>query len=549
MTPAAAIRTTSIPTHLMPLALPDVDRRRINSPISTHLLPRGLLGWFPFIWSRALFPGTSSPGSPVRLVSLLLVLILPALLLYPCLNFHLLEPDEGRYAQIPREMLARGDWVVPHLQGQPYLDKPPLLYWLVMLSYSIFGVSEGAARMVPALAVHGTVLAIYLIGRRSVGERPAAFGALLLAVAPGFTSMGRLLILDGLLAFCTTLAILSTFEAIRADRLKWRWWLLGAAAAGLGVLTKGPVVLVLLAPPLWLFRWLHGANCRLGMKPTLALGATVWAINLPWYVAMGFRVPSFFRVFLWEHNAVRFVQGFDHIRPVWFYLPVVIAGLFPATLLTYGFIRFLFSGDGERFRLRTPEFGYYLLAGGWCVLFFSMSSSKLPTYILPAFPLLCLAFGVYAANRVPRVTAALIAVAFVGLGLLHYIGIPWYARVRSPMGEPENVVKYCGDPNQPIIGFPRSCDSVAFYLGRNDIRAARSKNSSELIQMLQQNPRTVVLFTHRHSLEAMRYVLPGDLRIVETVTFQRENEVGNWFDVLSTETPWGLCDLAVVERR
>src|SRR5437667_65649 len=72
--------------------------------------------------------------------ALLWLLILPGVLLYPCLSFYLFEPDEGRYAEIPREMLARGDWVVPHLQGEPYLDKPPLFYWLVMLSYSIFGV-------------------------------------------------------------------------------------------------------------------------------------------------------------------------------------------------------------------------------------------------------------------------------------------------------------------------------------------------------------------------------------------------------------------------
>ena len=81
------------------------------------------------------------------------------------------------------------------------------------------------------------------------------------------------------------------------------------------------------------------------------------------------------------------------------------------------------------------------------------------------------------------------------------------------------------------------------------MRNARSKNSGELIKMLQENPRTVVLFTHRHSLEALRYSLPGNLRIVETVTFKREKEVGDWFDVLTTETPWGLCDLAVVERK
>src|SRR5262245_8175093 len=350
-----------------------------------HLLPRGLLGWFPLLWSRALFPGRATPPSPPRLVSLLLVVMLPAVLLYPRMDFHLLEPDEGRYAQIPREMLARGDWVVPQLQGQPYLDKPPLLYWLAMLSYSVFGVSEAAARLVPALAIHGTILATYCIGRRSVGDRAACWAAMFLAVAPGFVLMGRLLILDGLLACCTTLAILSTFEAVRAERLKWGWWLLGATAAGLGVLTKGPVALLLLVPPVWLFRRLHGAECRIGIKPLLAYAATVLGVNLPWYIAIGLRAPAFLRYFFWEHNVVRFVQPFDHIRPVWFYLPVLLAGLFPATLLTFWFIRFLLSGDPQRTRLRTPEFGFHLLAGGWCIVFFSLAGSKLPTYILPAF--------------------------------------------------------------------------------------------------------------------------------------------------------------------
>src|SRR5262245_4716462 len=120
--------------------------------------PRNLLEWMPFLWSRVLFPGTQSTSTVIRWPSLLILVVLPALLLYPTLDYYLLEPDEGRYAQIPREMLDRGDWVVPHLQGQPYLDKPPLLYWLVMLSYSIFGVSEAPERLVTAVAVHGTIL-------------------------------------------------------------------------------------------------------------------------------------------------------------------------------------------------------------------------------------------------------------------------------------------------------------------------------------------------------------------------------------------------------
>src|SRR5258707_11611039 len=91
----------------------------------THGLPRSLWATFPWVWSNILFHSRTPMDVRVRAVSLAIVVILPALLLYPCLSFHLLEPDEGRYAEIPREMLQRGEWIVPHLHGQPYLDKPP----------------------------------------------------------------------------------------------------------------------------------------------------------------------------------------------------------------------------------------------------------------------------------------------------------------------------------------------------------------------------------------------------------------------------------------
>src|SRR6202008_1592092 len=118
----------------------------------------------------------------------------PAALLYPCLSFRLFEPDEGRYAEIPREMLARGEWIVPYLQGEPYLDKPPLLYWLVGLSYRVFGVQDWAARLIPALAVHASILLTYFFGARMLGERAGFWGACLLSLAPAFVSVGRLLV-------------------------------------------------------------------------------------------------------------------------------------------------------------------------------------------------------------------------------------------------------------------------------------------------------------------------------------------------------------------
>src|SRR5262245_19124168 len=177
--------------------------------------PRALPACLAFLWSRIVFPGRPIAPEPKPRAALLILLVLPGLLLYPCLSFYLFEPDEGRYAEIPREMLARGEWVVPYLQGQPYLDKPPLLYWLVMGSYSLCGVHDWAARLVPALAVHLCVLLVYCLGRRSLGARAAFRGALLLALMPGFLGMGRLLLLDGLLALWVTLGLLAALEAVR----------------------------------------------------------------------------------------------------------------------------------------------------------------------------------------------------------------------------------------------------------------------------------------------------------------------------------------------
>src|SRR4051812_1008925 len=109
------------------------------TPLAPITWPTALLPSIRMLWQKTLFPGQMTIDPKIRTTSLLILVILPAVLLYPCLHFHLLDPDEGRYAEIPREMLARGEWIVPYLQGEPYLDKPPLLYWLVMLCYSVFG--------------------------------------------------------------------------------------------------------------------------------------------------------------------------------------------------------------------------------------------------------------------------------------------------------------------------------------------------------------------------------------------------------------------------
>lgn len=503
--------------------------------------PRSLASCLPWIWSQLLFPAQIVAPTVVRWRAVLLLLVLPGVLLYPCLDFHLFEPDEGRYAEIPREMLVRGDWVVPYLQGEAYLDKPPLFYWLIVGSYQLLGIQVWTARLVPALAVHACVLLTYLIGRRSLGEPAAFWGALALSLAPGFISVGRLLVLDGLLALWVTLALLSAFEAVRQDRLRWHWWLLAAAACGLGVLTKGPIALILVAAPIWLYRRLAAHVCRIGGRALLVFAAVVLAVPLPWFIAICWQAPAFASHFFWEHNVIRFLAPFDHLRPFWFYGPILLAGLLPATWLTIPFLRFLFTADKRTAQLRSPELGFMLLAGGWCVLFFSLSGCKLPTYVLPAFPPLALAFGYFVANsswRHSRWTAGFTVSAFVLLLAGHYLALPWYARYHSPLSQSAEVARYCADRTVPVICYPRNCDSVAFFLGRDDLRSFRSKQTPLLIRYLQEQPRAVILFTHRHSLESLRQVLPSDLHLTGETPLCASAKMG----------PDGMCYMAVVEQ-
>jgi 4-amino-4-deoxy-L-arabinose transferase-like glycosyltransferase len=463
----------------------------------------------------------------------------------------LLDPDEGRYAEIPREMLARGEWIVPYLQGEPYLDKPPLLYWLVMLCYSVFGVHDWSARIVPALAVHGTILTTYLFGRNRFGERAAFRGALLLSLAPGLMGMGRLLILDGLLTFWVTLGLFagwSFFGPRSASKGAAGAWIVCALACGFGVLTKGPVAILLVVPPLLLFRSLNREPTNESRQSPrwLLFAAIVLAINLPWYIAIWIRRPEFGPHFFVQHNLQRFLAPFDHLEPIWYYAPVLLGGLLPGTLLLWVFAREMISGDPAVSARRTPQLGFALLAGGWCVLFFSLSGSKLPTYIMPAFPMLCLALGTLKPARgngwILGSWVALIVVA-------NFIAIPWYAKYRSPMGAPASELRAaCTDPATVVCCYPRSCDSAGFYLERDDLQATRSKFVHLLIADLLTRERTVVLFTHRHSLELLKESLPPELTIRHSATFRGQSAGPAWLTRLVGDSPWGLCDLAVIHN-
>jgi hypothetical protein len=520
--------------------------------------PSSFPACLPYLWSRVLFPGETQVPTAWRWSALLILVILPGLLLYPCLSFYLFEPDEGRYAEIPREMLLRATWTVPYLQGEPYLDKPPLLYWLVMLSYTIFGVHDWAARLVPALAVHGAVLLTYLVGRRGFGERVAFLAALVLTLTPGLLGVGRLLTMDGLLTFWVTLGLLSAFEATRTSELRRGWWFLAAAACGLGLLTKGPIALILVLPPLWLHRRLTRTGAQLRWRDRLAFLGVTLAVALPWYITLCFSNPEFAKHFLWDHNVVRFLQPFDHLEPVWYYAPILALGLFPATLLLVPLARYLGAGDAPITATRSTALGFSLLAGLWCVLFFSFSGSKLPTYILPALPFLALAIGHFLNHSGWHCTKSVYVLAGAGLVMQllgHFVVVPWYADYRSPLRQWAALQENCGNPKTPVVCYPRLCHSVAFYLGREEITWYRSKDIDQLRVALRQNPKTVLLLSHRHSLTALNQVLPPEFDILPAAHFGLPpvpgvpTSMGRSLAKTLGETALGLADLAIVQPR
>lgn len=355
-----------------------------------------------FWWARVMFPADRATSgdqpsarfwSPTRQAAMFALLLgLSGMLLFANLGYPLIEPDETRYAQIALEMVESGDWIVPTLHGEPYLDKPPLLYWLTASAYRLFGPSPWSARLPSAIAALLTVAATYGLGRRLIGDRAAWIAGLALLLSAGFVMSARFLIMDGLLAFFTTLGLLAAANGLRGQPRALAWWATAGVACGLGVLVKGPIAVVVCVPPILATSWLANRG-GLRRQDWIALLLPSVLIAIPWfYLAMG-RQPEFAGHFFWKHHIVRFWSAFNHQQPWWFYLPVLALGLFPASLLFPALGYYLFGRGGSHRGYRTSELGFLVASACWTVLFFSLSGCKLPTYVLPAFPMICLALG------------------------------------------------------------------------------------------------------------------------------------------------------------
>lgn len=368
-----------------------------------------------------------------RLLLLLLVLLVFAGSLVLASTFPLIDPDEGRNAEVAREMLAARDWVIPRLAGMPYLDKPPLLFWAEALSFKAFGVTPFAARVPAAVAAALTLWMLGAFGLRHAGRWRAFASVALLAGAPLFAVLSAYVIFDMLLAACVTVVWLAVARETLAHergepRPPSRIPVVHIALA-LGVLIKGPVMLA------WAIGGSLGAALLCRSRAPLHWMARVWGWALFFAIAGGWfalaleRHPEYLRYAFFDETFRRMATGAFHREQPWWFVPAVLAGgALPWSLATpWG------RGAGTVSR---AALGFVLLAA----VFFTLSRSKLVTYLVPVLPMLAwVAAEAWAdARRARRGGIVLGAVlAAIGAGGLAFASVP---RLVAVTGDPGGIV-------------------------------------------------------------------------------------------------------------
>ena len=298
----------------------------------------------------------------------------------------MLGPDEPRYAAIGRAMAATGDWISPRLWGQPWFEKPPLLYWMTAIGFKAGLGPELAPRLPVALLSVGFLVWFGFVLQKEFGRRAAFYAAVILGTSAGWLAYSHVAVTDLPLAAFFGAAMLLF---LRQDKAGAMWY--GSVLLGLAVLAKGLVPVVLFLPALWFYR----------RRAAVVLGVGVLAA-LPWYVLATARYGRpFLEELIWKQHFARFfTPALEHVQPVWYFVPVLLAGLFPWTPLTLLLFRKRLYMDARvRFLLAWLLFGFVL---------FSASRNKLPGYVLPLLPAAAALMGI-ALDQAKRVGWALAA--------------------------------------------------------------------------------------------------------------------------------------------
>jgi len=291
----------------------------------------------------------------------------------------LMQPDEGRNAEVAREMAVSGSWLVPTLEGHAYLDKPAAYFATVAASLELFGVNEWGARVPSALFGLAILALVYAFAARAYDRATAAFAVIVVATSPMVFAFSRIVIMDIALGACTVASILAGFVAEESDPPNRRWHAAGAVAAGLGMLVKGPVGALVPAVVLGAFFVIDGRARALRRVFAPVNVIIVLAVFLPWFFALVHAHPEFWHYGVVEETLGRFfTPAFNRGQPFWYYGPALLASLFPWTVL---FVPMVFAAWRARARLTRADRLFIVWTIAVCI-FFSLSRTKQPGYIL-----------------------------------------------------------------------------------------------------------------------------------------------------------------------
>lgn len=375
-------------------------------------------------------PFSRPQRAPSRRRDLLLLALGLALLLGPPLARRALwEPDEARYAEIPREMVTTGDWVTPRINGVRYFEKPPLFYWTEAVSIRLFGKGEGGVRLPLALFAFLGLASVYAVGRDRFGRRTALLAAGVLATSPLYFGLANVVSLDLPVSALLTAGLLSFLNATAKppgwERRLWLWGFFAAAA--LATLTKGLIGMVIPGGVilLWILLTRRWRALALAFQPSGLL--LFLAVAVPWHLLAAAANHDFLRFyFVHEHFERYLTPVHQRTAPFWFFGPVLLGGMLPWTA-------FLPQALVSAFRERREGRDEALFLAVWAAtvfLFFSLSDSKLIPYILPAVPPLALLASrelarAWETRSLPRGATLSLALLFVPVGAaLLYPGLP-----------------------------------------------------------------------------------------------------------------------------
>ncbi|MFA5072439.1 MAG: phospholipid carrier-dependent glycosyltransferase [Nitrospirota bacterium] len=358
-------------------------------------------------------------------------------------NRPLSVPDEGRYVEIPREMVVSGDYLTPRLNGVKYFEKPVLFYWLEAFSIKLFGLHEFTLRLWPALFALFGCLAVAVAGARLFGRMTGVLAAVILGTGLLYYAMSRAIILDMPVTVLISAALLSflvgTHESPGLKRRLYLWFFYALCAGA--VLTKG--LIGILIPGMIIGAWI----LLLGdwrMLKTLYLPSGIvlfFLLAAPWHILVSQANPEFFNFyFIHEHFMRYLTKVHGRYQPFWFFIPIILLGLFPWTVFLAQAVKYNFPSTWQD-RHEHRDGLFLMLWAGLVFLFFSVSDSKLIPYILPVFPPLALLIGRYLAaswdsRDFPGVRIGYLIFMIVSLLLaVGLLFLPYYASFSIDVGD------------------------------------------------------------------------------------------------------------------